>query len=202
MHHMPVTFLYAETLKHGRGQTEGITCAHGSMLHELALSLVLLVSYSMRTADGSEVRPDYRRSSSGRNHMHAWYIRYHKKMPRSSWRKFPVVDTPDSKNWSVYARNTWWRRTRPKHSVLEVLSLKMSTYRSLFFFREEIEFVETEIRAFADWNHNDRELKRRRHHRSLYSWCTRRMVVNEASARRNLLALLREKRTTYLSVGV
>ena len=133
MHHMPVTFLYAETLKHGRGQTEGITCAHGSMLHELALSLVLLVSYSMRTADGSEVSPDYRRSSSGRNHMHAWYIRYHKKMPRSSWRKFPVVDTPDSKNWSVYARNTWWRRTRPKDSALEVLSRNISTGRSSFF---------------------------------------------------------------------
>ena len=43
-----------------------------------------LVSYSMRTADGSEVGPDYRRSSSGRNHMHVWYIRYHKKMPHSS----------------------------------------------------------------------------------------------------------------------
>ena len=52
-------------------QTEGITCARGSTVHELALSSVLLVSYSMRTADGSEVSPDYRRSSSGRNHMHA-----------------------------------------------------------------------------------------------------------------------------------
>ena len=50
----------------------------------LALSLVLFVSYSMRTADSSEVRPDYRRSSTRRNHMYAWYIRYRKKMPRSS----------------------------------------------------------------------------------------------------------------------
>ena len=69
-------------------QTEGITCAHGSVVHELALSLVILVSYSMRTGHGSEVSPDYRRSSSGRNHMHARYIRCHKKMPHSSWRKF------------------------------------------------------------------------------------------------------------------
>ena len=72
----------------------------------------------------------------------------------------------------------------------------------LLFFREEIELVETEIRVFADWNHIDRELKRRRHPRSLYSWCTRRIVENEASARRNLLAFLREKSTTCLSVGV
>ena len=71
-----------------------------------------------------------------------------------------------------------------------------------FFFREEIEFVETEIKVFADGNHIDRELKRRRHPRSLYTWCTRRIVENEASARRNLLAFLREKRTRCLSVGV
>ena len=71
-----------------------------------------------------------------------------------------------------------------------------------FFFREEIEFVETEIKVFADGNHIDRELKRRRHPRSLYTWCTRRIVENEASARRNLLDFLREKRTTCLSVGV
>ena len=71
-----------------------------------------------------------------------------------------------------------------------------------FFFHEEIEFVETEIRVFVDWNHIDHELKRRRHPRSLYSWCTRRIVQNEASACRNLVAFLREKRTTCLSVGV
>ena len=70
-----------------------------------------------------------------------------------------------------------------------------------FFFREEIEFVETEFWVFADWNNIDRELKRRRHSRSRYSWCTRRRVENEESARMNLLAFLREKRTTRLSDG-
>ena len=44
-------------------QTKGVTCAHGSMVHELALIMVLLVSYSVRTADGSEVSPDYRRKA-------------------------------------------------------------------------------------------------------------------------------------------
>ena len=78
-------------------QTESMTCVHGSMVYELALSLAHVVFYSMRTADGSEVRPNCSRSSSGRNHMHAWYIRYHEKMPRSSWRKFLVIDTPDIK---------------------------------------------------------------------------------------------------------
>ena len=79
-------------------QTEGISFAHGSMVDELALSSVLLcVLQHMSTTYGSEVRPDYR-SSSGRSHMHAWYIPYHKKVPRSSWRKFLVIDTTDSKN--------------------------------------------------------------------------------------------------------
>ena len=72
----------------------------------------------------------------------------------------------------------------------------------LLFFREEIEFVETEIRIFADWNYIDREIKRRRRPRSLYSLCTRRIVENEERASRNLLAFLREKKTTCLSVGV
>lgn len=43
---------------------------HGSMLHASALTLVLLVYCSMRTADCLAARPDNRRSkSSGRNHM-------------------------------------------------------------------------------------------------------------------------------------
>ena len=116
-------------------QTESITCAHESMVHELALSLVLLVSYSMRTAHGLEVSPDYRRSSSGRNHMHASkYIRYHKKMPRSSWRKFLVIRHPGQQKIEASMRATLkWRRTRPKDGVLEVLSLNISTGRSSFF---------------------------------------------------------------------
>ena len=73
---------------------------------------------------------------------------------------------------------------------------------AFLFIREEVEFVEAEIGVFAVRDHSDRELKRLRHLRSLYSWSTRRIVENEASARRNLLAFLWQKRTTCLSVGV
>ena len=83
-------------------QTEGVTCAHGFMAYELESFGpfgVLQLAYN-RSLGG---KPG---SSSGCNQMHVWYIGYHKKMPRSSWRKFLVIDTPDKKKWSVYALNT------------------------------------------------------------------------------------------------
>ena len=74
---------------------------------------------------------------------------------------------------------------RVRGAVLKYINMSV-----FLFLREEVEFVESEIGVFADRDHSDRELKRLRHLRSRHSWCARRIVENEASARRNLLAFL------------
>ena len=156
----------------------------------------------MRTADGSEVSPDYRRSSSGRQ-SHAFLV------PTISQKKCHAH--PD-------ARFSWWKPQIAKieASMRATLNDVVHVQRTacwrccplscqqvgLLFFHEEIDFVETKNRVVADLNHIDRELKKRRHPHSLYSLCTRRIVENEASACRNWLAFVREKRIICLSVGV
>ena len=67
--------MYAENLKHGRAANRRHHVRpwiYGSRVG--TFSLVFLVSYSMRAADGSKVSPDYRGSLSGRNHMHACLV--------------------------------------------------------------------------------------------------------------------------------
>ena len=88
-------------------------------------------------------------------------------------------------------RTTCWRCCPSKDQLV-----------GLLFLSARKSSLAKQKRVCAHWNHIHRELKRRRHPRPLYSWCTRRTVENEWSARRNLLAFLRENRTTCVTLCV
>ena len=103
------------------------------------------------------------------------------KKPCSSPPKFLVTYGADNNKSSVYTLETWWC-WRPKDILLACLRAKISRRRTCYLARKRVGQNDQKV-GFAEWENLDRELKRRCRCHPIFSWCTRRIEKNEASAR-------------------
>ena len=147
-------------------------------------------------ADGCRGQSPGNRGSCEHDHMLAWYIRQknlHRRRkghahPHPSFSRHTGRITTNQASIRI---ETWLCCWRPKDSLLACLRVNISRRRWSFYLARKRVCQNDQKLGFADWENIDRELKRRRRSHPIFSWCTRWIKKNEASARWKFLAFVR-----------